>query len=272
MQNPKQSTLVVGLLQVKADPWKSIYENGQLPTWIDNSPESVQIINIYGRTPGKVIRVLDIAHEKMRWSPLLQGPIHIVDRYLTKFLSKVDTPKWKIESDKNVTNLLVEIPSTNLTLPIVEIALFEYFLKFTDANFLYMSNTSSYINLKNLVQLVSNFPTSEVYGGTMGNFSNIKFASGANRILSRDIVKFLVDNFKDWDFQYLDDVSMGKLLINKKVHEALIPSLVFSNLKDIDDADVQIIKSNVHFRLKSGNPSSRNDVELMKHLHSVILS
>jgi hypothetical protein len=272
MQNPRKSNIVVGLLQVRVDPWKSIHENGQLSTWIENSPDEVQIINIYGKTPSKLIRVLDIYHEKMRWSQLLQGPIHIADRYLTKFLSKIDNPKWTTESNKNVTNLFVEIPSAHLTLPIVEIALFKYFLKFTDANFLYMSNTSSYLNLNNLIRLVDNFPTSGVYGGTMIDFLDIKFASGANRILSRDTVQFLVDEFKNWDFQYIDDVSMGKMLASKKINEVLIPSLAFTSVEEIEATDKKLIKSNIHFRLKSGKSNSRNDIELMKHLHSVILS
>ena len=81
-------TLVVGLLQVDAEPWKSIYEKGQLPTWIKSSSAKTDIVNIYGDTPNKMIRALDRTHEKFRWSKLLQGPIHALDRYLNKYLSK----------------------------------------------------------------------------------------------------------------------------------------------------------------------------------------
>ena len=79
---------MVGLLQVNAEPWKSIYEKGQLPTWIKSSPVNIEIVNIYGNTPNKMVRALDRTHEKLRWSKLLQGPIHALDRYLNKYLRK----------------------------------------------------------------------------------------------------------------------------------------------------------------------------------------
>lgn len=272
MSSSKQPILVVGLLQVMADPWKSIYENGQLPTWINYCPTSVEVVNIYGKTPNNIVRALDISYEKMRWSPLLQGLIHILNRFLTKFLSKCDSPKFKIESNKEVTNLFVEVPSMHLTLPIVEMALFKYFLHSTNAKFLYMSNTSSYVNLQNLIELIKNLSKNKIYGGTMINFAGIKFASGANRLLSRDTVQFLVNEFKNWDFQYIDDVSMGKLLASEKINEVIVPSIAFSKIDEINAMDLETIKSTIHFRLKSGARNSRNDVELMQYLHSIIVT
>lgn len=260
-------TLVIGLLQVQAEPWKSIHEKGQVPTWIKTCPKEIEIINLYGKTPSKFIRNLDLLHEKLRWSPTLQGPIHILDRFLTKFLSRLDNADWKIESNNNIKNLIVNVASTNLTLPNVEIALFNYFIKNTNADFLYMSNTSSYVNIQKLNKLLKELPKNNIYGGTMMNFAGINFASGANRILSRDTVKFIIENFRDWDFQYLDDVSMGKLLEQKNFLNVEIPSIEFRNIKEIESTDLSNIKSIIHFRLKSGNQKSRKDVDLMNHVH-----
>jgi hypothetical protein len=263
---------MVGLLQVNAEPWKSIYEQGQLPTWIKSCPPEIEIVNIYGNTPNTVFRFLDIIHERIRWSPLLQGPIHVLDRYLNRFLRKKSNPKWIEKEEEYVTSLHVKVPSMHLTMPIVEIVLFKYFLNRTNADFLYFSNTSSYINLIELNKLIKTFPVSKVYGGTRGTFGDIPFMSGANRMLSRDLVEKLVSNFSLWDFSYVEDVSMGKLLSGEDTNFVAIPSQVFQTKEQIDSADIIQMKQNVHFRLKSGNLKLRNDIELMLYLHRTLVS
>ena len=263
---------MVGLLQVNAEPWKSIYEKGQLPTWIKSNPANIEIVNIYGDTPNKMVRALDRTHEKMRWSKLLQGPTHVLDRYLNKHLRKRKNPTWSKKRDMHATSLHVKVPSMILTLPIVEIVLFKNFLNRTKADFLYFSNTSSYINLIKLEELVQTFPISKVYGGTAGTFDEIHFQSGANRILSRDLVEQLVLNFSLWDFSYVEDVSMGKLLLDEEKNFALIPSLIFSTKEQIALADIVEMRNNVQFRLKSGNLNSRNDVALMHCIHEKLFT
>lgn len=262
---------MVGLLQVNAEPWKSIYEEGQLPTWIKSSPPSIEIVNIYGDTPSKIVRGLDIVHETLRLSSSLQGPIHALDRNLNKYFRKKSNPKWSKKKDEYVTSLHVKVPSMLLTLPVVEIVLFKYFLNRTKADFLYMSNTSSYINLIELEKRLQYFPISKVYGGTRDTSGEIQFMSGANRILSRDLVEKLVSKFSLWDFSYVEDVSMGKLLLGEDKNFVAIPRQVFRTKEEIDSADIVEMKKNVQFRLRSGKLRSRNDIELMHHLHEKLL-
>lgn len=263
-------TLIVALLQVKAEPWQSIYEKGQLPTWIQKCPDSIQIVNVYGKQPNNFIRSLDKFHEKLRWNSYLRLILNIFDRFLNVFLRKMNNPKWTAKKDEKVINLNIEVTSTNLTLPNVEIALFKYFLNSTDANYLYISNTSSYLNLDNLLKLIESFPKEKVYGGTMVQTPQVKFASGANRIISRDLVKYLVDNFNKWEFQYLCDLSMGKLLAGQNLNEVEIPSLGFKSVSEILETDLSSIKSSPHFRLKSGTLKSRSDHLLMQKIHEII--
>ena len=265
-------TLMIGLLQVNAEPWKSIYEKGQFPTWIKSSPANIEIVNIYGDTPNKMVRALDRTHEKLRWSKLLQGPIRALDRCLNKYLKKKTNPIWSKKSDKYVSNLHVKVPSMLLTLPIVELVLFKYFLNRTKADFLYISNASSYINLIKLEELIQSFPISKVYGGTTETFDDIHYQSGANRILSRDLVEKLVSNFSLWDFSYVEDVSMGKLLSDEDKNSITIPRQIFSTKEQIDLADIAEMRNIVQFRLKSGNLNSRNDVELMHCIHEKLFT
>lgn len=267
MTQIKGSDLVIALLQVKTEPWKSIYETGQLQTWIEDSPNSVQIINVYGQTPTKLMRKIDFTHEKLRWQSSTGKLIYIFDWFVSYILRKINNPRWEIKKHKEVINLTVNFPSTNLTLPNIEIALFRYFLKNTKAKFLYMSNTSSYINIYKLIKEIEKFSQIKVYGGTIQKYLDLEFVSGSNRILSRDLVEFIVDNFNKWQFQYLDDVAMSKMLKNLNTNKVEVSSISFTSIKEINNMNPAELKKFAHFRLKSGNLKNRIDADLMHCLH-----
>ena len=144
-----------------------------------------------------------------------------------------------------MTSLHVKVPSMLLTLPIVELVLFKYFLNRTKADYLYTSNSSFYINLTKLEELIQTFPTNKVYGGTTDTFDNIHFQPGANRILSRDLVEKLVLNFSLWDFSYIEDVAMGQLLLDEEKDSFKVPRQIFSIKEQIDLADIVEMKNNV---------------------------
>jgi hypothetical protein len=266
------ANIVVGLLQVNANPWINIPENGQKRTWFHSKPENIEIINIFGKRPNRLIRSFDLLHEKMRWSPRLQGVVRPLDKFISKFLAKRNDSDWLVELNPDCRNLLIDMESTHLTLPLVEVVFFKYFLTNTKADFLYMSNTSSYINLNKLMKFVETLPRENVYCGTFHTFDDIKFASGANRLISRDLVRKLVENFNDWDFSYVEDVSMGKLLKDESRQELSISSLNFTTTHEIDESSLEDLNSTIHFRLKSGNLNSRNDVKLMIQLHRKLSS
>lgn len=272
MNFPKSSNLIVGILQVNANPWKKIYLHGQKRTWMTQCPPNIQIINLFGNPPGKISRSFDIVHEKLRWSPTLQGPVHVMDLLVGNFLRKKINLDVVANKDNCLIELFVNFPSTHLTLPNVELALFKYFIEETEAEFLYMTNTSSYINLETLNSLIKDFPRSKVYGGTMQDFAMIPYASGANRILTRDLVHLLIKKFSLWDYRFVEDVSMGKLLVNENYIEKIVPTITIENIIGIENLNDQQLKNNVHYRMKSGKLRARNDDELMRLLHKKILA
>ncbi len=261
--------IVIGLLQVNADPWKRIYQEGQLPTWVSTCSENIDIVNIFGNPPSRLIRVFDKVHENLRWSPIFQGPIHLFDKKVGKKLSKFNEPKWKLSNEAKASSIHVKFPSTHLSLPNVEISFFKYFLNCTSADFLYMSNTSSYVNTKNLEIFINELDKkAKIYGGTMNEFAGITYASGSNRLISRNLVCQIVNNFENWDFSLVEDVSMGKILQNESFTKVHIPSLSFNEFAEIKKQSYSQISSAIHFRLKSGSLKSRNDVELMHLIHN----
>jgi hypothetical protein len=263
-----KTNVVVGILQVDLDPWREIYEEGQSETWMKTPHNGIQIVNLFGRKPGKIIRFLDHVHETCRWFFLTNRMIYFLDGVFLVYLRKWRNPKWKTVSSGHFIDVHVNVPSALVTLPIRELALFNYFLKFSDASFLYMSNSSSYIRLELLNDLTQTLQKNNVYGGTMGNFDSIKFASGANRIFSRDVVQHIVNSIEEWDFRYLNDVLIGKVMSSVDFHEVEIPSLVFSTLDEINSVSDAVLKQAIHYRLKSGDLSNRIDKHLMHVIHS----
>ncbi len=262
------ANVVIGVLQVDSDPWREIFEEGQMKTWMKSKSDSIQIVNLYGSKPGRFSTVFDRVHESARWGYWTWELTLLFDRVFLRMLRKWRNPKWRIVSNEDFVAIYAKVPSVSVALPIRELALFKYFLEFTDANFLYMTNTSSYIRLELLNELTRTIQRDNVYGGTMLTFQSIRFASGANRIFSRDVVRHIADNINDWDFRYLNDVLIGKLMSCVDFHEVEIPSLVFSTVDEINSVSDSVLNQAIHYRLKSGELSNRIDKHLMHLIHS----
>ena len=270
--NEPDIEVVIGLTQVDLEPWKGIFESGQMKTWMANCPKEIQIVNLYGRKPSWFLKKVDQTHEFLRLRPWGNGITNRIDGVISQFLNKRPIPEYQIKSNDQLSRIDAKVSSMYLTQVIREFSLFKYFLDSTNAKFLYTTNTSSYVNLENLLNAINTFPLSKVNGGSEVKFSDFIFYSGANRILSRDVVTILVENFKNLDYRFLNDVAIGDLLFKYHFQHVDISSMTFANIEEIQGTDPEIIKKTVHFRLKSGSMHKRNDPELMHLIHKIINS
>jgi hypothetical protein len=85
-------------------------------------------------------------------------------------------------------------------------------IKDLEFDFLFRTNSSSYIDKKKLYEFLSDKPKKNFYSGVIGDLYNIKYASGSGLSLSRDLFNLIMDNKKDWDHTLVDDMSIGKIL------------------------------------------------------------
>lgn len=262
--------IVVGVTQVDIEPWKTICDSGQKLTWMRNCPNEIQIVNLYGKKPNNVLKKLDEAHEFFRLRSWGNGITNRFDFAISQILRQRKIPNWYLATEGNMLRMAANISSTYVTQVIREFSLFKYFLEQTNARFLYMTNTSSYVNLDNLLKFSQSISSETITGGSLVKFEKFDFYSGSNRIFSRDVVEILLQNFKNVDYRLLNDVAIGKILAGFKLKEIEIPSLTFSSSEAINQASKQQIKESVHFRLKSGTLQKRNDVELMKAIHRIV--
>ncbi len=99
-------------------------------------------------------------------------------------------------------------------------------------DYILRTTTTSYIDIINLQKFVNKLPTSKLYCSVPDTYppyehekeDEIVFGSGAGVILSKDIIKLILNNLDKWDFTLLDDVAMGKFLTYENNIELTIGS------------------------------------------------
>lgn len=152
----------------------------------------------------------------------------------------------------------------------------------TEYDYIFRTNLGSYIHKENLYNFLLDKPRENFYCGIQGTDTYyygrpVRFVSGAGYILSKDIVKKVIENRNKVNPRCVDDVELGRILIEDFGIEPS-PLAVRMNLCDdesyfeINDRRAKLSFTNhykvYHYRLRS---SDRNkDVEMMKRLHSMI--
>ena len=102
---------------------------------------------------------------------------------------------------------------------------FEWVLENIDFDYIYRTTTTSYLNLEHLYDFIQDkqsdcyYAAPEMYHQDKENDVKIKFGSGVGFFLSKDLVECVVNNRNKWNYDYLDDVALGKLLIQDLGYE-----------------------------------------------------
>ena len=108
-----------------------------------------------------------------------------------------------------------------------------------------------------------------MYGTYVGAepYSGAGFVSGSNRIFSRNIALQVLENRIRWRAGIIEDVAVSNLLRGLGNQILLYPILNISSVKELDSLKDDKLSISYHFRLKSGSPKNRKDVEIMRKLH-----
>lgn len=250
-------------------PWIDILHSGQEKTWLQvQRPAGLQVIHFHGTPMGDIGIKLDVLHERIRWSTrskarLLRFFDFIVCAPLILYRAKYSDSKLLKTADPVIH---IWFPDSYLTYRWKELALFDYFIKETDCEFLFITSTSSYVNPRRLVEFISLLPKTSVYTGAIP-YVDAQFVSGSNRILSRDVVQKILDNALRFDPTIIEDVALGQLIEKLNVERQGFPISNIATLDDLTCFPKNDLESSYHFRLKSGKLNNRNDVEIMLALH-----
>lgn len=262
------NSVQVAITQANTEPWISIWLEGQALTWIKESINDLDIIHIQSIDAPFVIQKFDTFHENNRYKKkigLWQGRL---DKVFAKLISR-KIPKYKYNQTTKI--LTVNSWSTYFLQGRRNIALFDWFLNCTTKDFLFLTNTSSYINQRNLLQLVRQFDPSEpIYAGYLLPEGEIKqFVSGAGKLMSRRCVELVRDNWKLYTHDALEDVAQGRLMRKLGVPAIPLSRVSVPTPNEVSKLPEDVILREFHFRCKSqDNP--RKDAEIMRLLHERI--
>ena len=189
------SSLLVVIGQVLVEPWLGITREGQSPTWLaDARALGVPVRHSHGRQSNALVRSLDRSHEWVRWHGRGRTLVPRIDSWLGKRwldrVPRIEVGEFFSPGAVAWRQSLVDVYALqrwkvmgSLTQALTE-----------DFTHVYFTTASSYVRVNELQSVVAALPSAGLYGGTpfTDAISGVRFASGANRILSRDVVEAVV--------------------------------------------------------------------------------
>ena len=265
-----ESRLMIVIGQVLAEPWLSISRDGQFTTWIrDPLPTNVVLRHSFGRPPGPVLRQFDRWHEWLRWHGRGRTIVPSIDALIGRRwldASPAVHPEWFL--DERSIGWRQDIPDVYALqrwkiLGSLDMAIQE------DFDYVYFTTASSYVRPDRLVDMIRGLPSSGVYAGTpmVDAFSGVTFASGASRLMSRDVVRAVLENRRRYVNDAMEDAGLGRLVAELGVSLIEWPSVNVDSFRTLAGLSEEDIRDNFHFRMRSGPNRARLDVPLMRALH-----
>ena len=144
-------------------------------TWASESNDNVKVYYIYGHRDGYVKN----------------------GTYATEDEIYSDTPE---RLDSNIFEKTVNA--------------FEYLLANEEFDYIFRCNAGSYVKLDILEKSTSNLKLNDVYRAVKGTFGNINFGSGSGFLISKNLVKSIVENRNNMPHIIMDDVTIGNYITN----------------------------------------------------------
>jgi hypothetical protein len=261
----KQPLVFIAISHSEVDPWIKI-KIDQEQTWIKSLSDDAEVIFYLSQHPPFFVKKFDFYIEKYRYSKRLGRLVSIFNKLSGEFVSH-KIPEYNMH--ENSKSLIVNSWSTYQLFGRRNLALFDWFLKNTNARYLYQTNISSYINTNKLIENLNSFNEKDlVYAGSIINADRSPFpiVSGSGKLLSRNLIVEIIKNSKQLKFNNVEDVALAELVHKIGVEAVDLPRLDLPNLSTLQNCSDFDLDSNFQFRCKSDS-TPRNDGQIMKELH-----
>lgn len=251
--------IMVLVLAVDREPWRTIENDGQRRTWAASTNLNVCVRFYYGsrnslaRIP---IRILAAVLKRLG-----------LDRARSRMLRRVGS-KFAVypEGREKGDSIFLTVPETYVTIGAKTFAAFRHVVENYRFDFLFRTNTSSYVSLDNLVKMASRLPTEGLYAGAPFTLKgDWTFVSGAGIMLSSDVVREIIDD-EEFDFGRADDVAIARSVARAGVQMIPLPRIDVDTVEGADLISQEELSSVFHYRCKVSHDRS-SDVTVMKHLH-----
>lgn len=139
-------------------------------------------------------------------------------------------------------------------------------LKNFNFDYLFRTNSSSYIIQENLIKFLANKPRKNFYSGIIGNYNDISYCSGSGYFISRDIFDKVLFHRNEWNHQLIDDVAIGDLITNKI---KVLPDFSAKRLDLGSEKIYDSLKDHYHIRCKIQNNRKLDELH-MKNIFNML--
>jgi hypothetical protein len=251
-------------------PWLDILYKGQVPTWLSAPrPVGFEVIHFHGKSGGALVSSFDKFHEKIRWTNRwVATPLRWLDEGLG-FPIRSFIPRTSRSKNLNLLDKSIQIDFLDIyaTMKWKDLAVLDYFYRETDADYLFMTTTSSYIRSFKLMEKIASLPTHGLYAGAVA-YPGANFAAGHNRLYSRDVVKKILEARQKLRCGVIEDLALGNLCNFLSIQLIELPKRNIGSLEELKLITDEEIQDQFHFRLTSGPRENRQDEKIMNQLHS----
>jgi hypothetical protein len=166
-------------------------------------------------------------------------------------------------------SIQIEFIDIYATMKWKDLAVLDYFYNNTNANFLFMTTTSSYIRPRKLMEKIATLPTRGLYAGALA-YPGANFAAGNNRLFSRDVVKRILQERNSLRCGVIEDLALGNLCNSLSIQMIELTKINIGSLKELELISDEELHEEFHFKLTSGKRENRQDVKIMIKLHNRI--
>jgi len=291
MTQKLKTKIVALILSVEKGAWAEIQDFGQGVTFLSSRHEQVRYVRYFGNGQKPKVHVHGVlALKQLQHWATIRSERNLRSRTLMRLvqnrcgdkilnaISSADLSQCVLEEPHNESNLLcqpmrlvINIPEHWATIGAKTLAAFRYALENFDFEYLFRSNSSSYVDSDALVSKTRAFSSQNLYAGFPGKSKDgLDFASGAGILMSRDVVELIVENSHLWRHGLIDDVALADLisrLPETGIELTPLPRVDFQSLLEAKSASKSVIRDGFHFRCKSGQASET--IAIMQYIHDV---
>ena len=282
-----KTSVVCLILSIDKSPWKDIQELGQNETFVSSGTKNLVYLRYLGHdtTDLPISARIALAFkglQRLVFTAISESRVlgFISNLSLLRLgdntLRKTDLwglPATQLRRDSQAGNS--KSPDTLLTQSLEHYALiglktiqaFQYVIDNYEFDFIFRTNTSSYVDGDLLVDLAKELGEGDVLGGVPVETRFGKFASGAGIMLSRTLVLKILEQRHRWRHGLIDDVALSKLVeenVNPKVSLTPLPRLDINSLEKAKLFSDEEIKSSYHIRCKTETPDET--IKIMKEI------
>lgn len=253
----QRKRVLVLVLAMDAEPWRMIEDEGQRKTWA--ADPSVPVFYLYGKS-GKMTRTAAKYIQKGIQRLAGEKAFSLLSRAAGSWMASRPV---SIDGDR----LMTGVPETYLNTNPKNIAGLRHLLATQQFDYVFRTNTSSYVNLGVLDEYVQSLPTDGYYAGFIGESGGTRFASGTCTLMSRDVAETAVSD-PEWEYWLIDDVAMGRSMARASVEVQPLTRVDVLTPEDLHALTPETLASAFVVRCKSLGGRD-HDVKAMHRVHEL---